>query len=455
MAEVVLKEKEKAPGYRLDHPDFGVVYRVTHAKGVITDFKKIEDDPLKVAPLVKVKVDDEESDDYIPLFFRPKELYWNTENPDHAATDINEEGRFYENAWMSFRGDDEVKVMLVDGTPYAVLAFLDGVPRIGEDIVKADDAGTIDYYQMSHRKSYGNGDEGWDGLALNLKKECELISRGPVTEKIEWWRVDSAELFFSWQADDVADLFGIRMCWGNRVRSEGGCYGESEYHCTQDCVDAEKAWAEAQGIQFNDTILVDAFDLGFTYSYNSNKWWLVVQLVPVGPILYVVCGLWMDISYTRRQVYGGWDGGYPRPYDGSGVYKDRERYLDMIGQTYYNDPGLETPPNITWDTTDGYPFSGQPICAFSMVKAGVYSKKLVQKIKDGIASIDIVAAKNLADAPNNKVDWLPNFLPDELTLQTQLTTDWILINWRDLTNNHLYVRPHTKAELQEAKLWPI
>ena len=37
---------------------------------------------------------------------------------------------------MSFRCDDEVVVMLKDGEPAAVVGFADGVPRIGENLIR-------------------------------------------------------------------------------------------------------------------------------------------------------------------------------------------------------------------------------------------------------------------------------------------------------------------------------
>ena len=179
MAEITVVEK--APGYRLDHPDFGVVCRVSYAKGVITEVKTLQDDPLKMASQAKVKVADEESD-FIPIFFCPKKQYWDTE--DHEAQDINQDEKLYENAWMSFRGDDEVKVMLCDGKAFAVIGFLDGVPRIGEDIIniyaeEGNGTGHKVSIQCSKKgQQYGEvdaGEIGPDGLNLGLKKEGTLI----------------------------------------------------------------------------------------------------------------------------------------------------------------------------------------------------------------------------------------------------------------------------------------
>ena len=60
--------------------------------------------------------------DFIPLWFYPKKQYWDT--PDHQAQDFNQDGLYYENAWMSFRGGDEVKVLLQEGVPKAAVVGL-------------------------------------------------------------------------------------------------------------------------------------------------------------------------------------------------------------------------------------------------------------------------------------------------------------------------------------------
>jgi len=131
----VLGVSEKyADSWRLDHPNFGDVYQTTYAKGVIYDFQKKEDDPITVYPKVKVKIDGEESENYLPIFFHPKTKYWDDDT--FTAKAYNNVGGYFEKAWMSFRGDDEVVVMLKEGKPICVLGFADGIPRIGENLIK-------------------------------------------------------------------------------------------------------------------------------------------------------------------------------------------------------------------------------------------------------------------------------------------------------------------------------
>jgi len=123
-----------ADSVRLDHPDVADVRKTTYAKGVITDFQKIKDDPIQVEPKVKVKGDDWGESDYIPILYRPKAEYWDDQK-GKKALDFDLTKGTYAGSWQSFRADDEVVVLLQEGVPVAVLGFADGVPRIGEDIV--------------------------------------------------------------------------------------------------------------------------------------------------------------------------------------------------------------------------------------------------------------------------------------------------------------------------------
>ena len=101
---------EKRPGsFRLNLADFGVVSKTTFAKGTVSDFQKVQDDPIQVQSLAKVKGAWGESD-FIPLFWCPKKQYWDLTS--HQAQDFNQANLYYENAWMSFRGGDEVIVLL-------------------------------------------------------------------------------------------------------------------------------------------------------------------------------------------------------------------------------------------------------------------------------------------------------------------------------------------------------
>lgn len=119
--------------YRLDHPDLGDVRKTFYAKGVITEFKKISDDPVRLASQVKVEVDGQESG-FIPLFYHPKAQYW--DDDDALATDVNQDDLYFEKAGMSFQSGDEVAVMFKEDVAVAAVGFADGVPRLGENVFK-------------------------------------------------------------------------------------------------------------------------------------------------------------------------------------------------------------------------------------------------------------------------------------------------------------------------------
>ena len=177
-------DEEGAKSLRLNHPDWGDVNKTTYVKGVITAFEQVQDDPIQVAPRVKVRVGDGAESGFIPLFFHPKEKYWDDAENNILATAFNEEQGHFNLAWQSFRVDDEVAVMLKEGVPIAVMGFADGVPRIGEDIFQMEYknfAGVSRIYQwqpsanvIGEGKGYPYGDfnienKGPDGLGLGLK----------------------------------------------------------------------------------------------------------------------------------------------------------------------------------------------------------------------------------------------------------------------------------------------
>ena len=149
---------EVAKSLRINHPDWKDVYNTTYVKGVLSDFKVKSEDPFQVVSMVKVKIDDVETEEFIPLFYHPKKGYWDDrgyrnelgnlkdgEKDRNYATDFKEKGEgneeeeahaYFVKAWMSFRCGDEVVVMLHEGVPIAVVGFADGVPRPGENLFK-------------------------------------------------------------------------------------------------------------------------------------------------------------------------------------------------------------------------------------------------------------------------------------------------------------------------------
>ena len=159
---MALSVVQKNANYRINHADFQDVGQITYALGTISDVQTLQADPIVPTSLVKVTGDWGESD-FIPLFYTPKKSYWDIcpdwltlyksqdLNPD-ALTSQNVADFYYKTAWTSFRPGDQVKVMLQapagggDLVPVAVLGFGDGVPRLGENIIKFDIEGNKFYY---------------------------------------------------------------------------------------------------------------------------------------------------------------------------------------------------------------------------------------------------------------------------------------------------------------------
>jgi hypothetical protein len=433
--EMELIEKYPA-SWRADHPNFGDVVKTTFAKGVISDFKKISDDPIEVESLIKVTGDWGESD-YLPILFCPKKLYW--DNDDALATDYNEESGFFEKAWMSFRGDDEVAVMLKEGVPVAVLAFADAVPRIGEDIVQFD-CDIPFKWQTSETTSiidfiYEN-ENGPDGLPLKLEKEAELIydELGP-------------------------DIIGG---W---------------YQLSVTCV------AELQ-TAIEDLTANTPFYIIFSgerKTYTVNKYWswtnekvngnkrCQIHLLTVGPILYLIAAIWN--SNYRTEHENGSSTELPCPSWGKVCYWQYFCVFPFAGcmppdpPAYYNDcdgpDGHITADaeaevaamNFTHQTADPADLSQyEKVKAIFRIYAAIYSDKLYEETKN--------------NPPN--MDWTTTGLglgfqlnpdpPAGFTFQWQTTNTLDTVKENIIVEDAIgmayHIRPHTKEELQDAGMWP-
>jgi hypothetical protein len=392
---------EKYPlSRRLDHPNFGEVCKTTFAKGVIADFEKIQDDPIAAKSRVKVEVGGVISD-YLPLFYHPKAQFWDTPAP--LATAYNEEGGYFEKAWMSFRGGDEVAVMLKEGVPVAVLGFADGVPRIGENILKANVGSGIFFYATTGLK-YTPGDSGPDGFPLRLLRECEVVQAE--TELI-------GETEYGGQ---ISNLWGADFGSIEEVYHPpgGGSYGWDSLDVYQN-TRRSTSYADYKISTYRD------------YYY---------YLVPIGPILF-----WIEASRGRTiKAYT----------ERTEVAPDEKNFIHAYMIKMYSIPPVEYPENviaaeakraeydISWDYGPGVPADTETKhCYIGDTYAALYSDELYQRAQ---------GAGSLSNRPL------------EFVLQTE-TGFWdyslyqALINLNDIDFS-MFARPHTKAELQAAGMWP-
>lgn len=360
---------EKAPGYRLDHPDWGVVGRVSYAKGTITEVQKLQDAPIKMASKVKVKVADEKSD-LLPLFYRPKKQYWDT--PEHQAQDINQAEKLYENAWMSFRGDDEVKVVLVEGKPVAVLGFADHIRRIGEDIIKI--------YTEQH-----------NGESHNLHLQCSKKGKQYLGVDANSIGPDNVDLGLAKEAALICDSY---------IEEDTfiGCKTINQLNIS--CGDPNACYAETS-----------------CQEYYYREW-----LVVVGPIMYIF-QCWAN---------------------------DGRDYIEQL--------------NGCISVTTGFTNYLRTTSPFSIL-AAPYSQELYDATVALGGSNSNLNAREIDENWHSIGDrgyWLdyPGFVYQEEFTMNIFNNINLNRMWADdetafdITKFALHIRPHTKAELQAAGMWP-
>ena len=388
---------EKYPlSRRLDHPNFGDVCKTTFAKGVISDFEKISDDPIMVKSRVKVTGDFGKSD-YIPLFYHPKAEYWDgpLADPPVLATDFDEETGAFKQAWQSFRSGDEVAVMLKEGVPVAVMGFSDGVPRIGEDVVKLEtqslhtswdfeDWEHPDYpsriganwpdafVRMNKADFHDEGEKGPDGLDLKLLLEAERYD-GPEEETVMGGTIPTPI-------------------------DHGAPYGSFYYN---------------EGIVSG---YVGEFQVYIKYTEGGSTVLtkIALWLIKVGPIVYAIYGKYRE-SYSKYISY-------------------------CVGDD--NEPPVGTITHIT------HTYSITRLC----VKAGIYKEGIEEEM---IATLGAYPDWNYLGGLS-----APNWWPVEvggMNLQADLTA---LLSYlcafdaKSFDEVQWFARPHTKAELQAASMWP-
>jgi hypothetical protein len=421
---------EKYPdSRRLDHPDFADVAATTYAKGVITEFEQTGDDPIRVESRVKVQVEATESAKFIPLFYHPKAQYW---DDGGLATAYNNAG-YFEKAWMSFRGDDEVAVMLKEGEPVAVMGFADGVPRIGEEVLQFE---TVDPFRwrMSKDEHYPS-ENGPDGLSLGLLQEAELISdesgeESSITQTIQFDRtatLDTVLTDMTMSGPTVIIFDGVRK----------------DFYMV-----------------IHDT---------WTNEHLKMRPRAQIHLAKVGPILYLIVS-WFNSGYRivteegssgpARSTYHKWCEHfhfciYPwagcMPPDPPAEVNTCENFPFVEAQVAA-DLANE---NAAHYTSPGFNLSdyAQATVAF-VIYAAPYSDELYEETKDNPPAFDFisrfVSAKTIPDPPTGFVrQWGQQYNIHD--------------HQHEYSDHHkvdseggmkLYTRPHTKEELQEAGMWP-
>jgi len=203
-------------------------------------------------------------------------------------------------------------------------------------------------------------------------------------------------------------------------------------------------YCREHGLTWEHKVYSDAFYLCWHHSWNDTKWKLVATAIPVGPILYVAYGLWRDGSggYDDYRGYFG-ETNIWVDYPNQAIYKGYQYLVDLIDKHFDHNPGFPIPSTIVTHDHYDYPFSDEWGCSFFILRAGIYSKELLERALD-IEGFDVKAMVERAMANEMAHDWLPEI--EGLYLQENLSKRWIMGNYRRLNHNYHYVRPHSKEE---------
>ena len=400
--------------YRLDQPNFGDVSKTAFAKGVISDFKI--DDPSDmigtIQSQVKVTGGWGESD-WIPLFYHPKAQYWDDDN--FKAIDFDQGKMIFKKTWMSFRCGDEVAVMVKAGTPVAVMGFADGVPRIGENILKVSfdtvaagenyllwgfyGQGEPENYPVAGLNPSGgvlnpwNGEEtGPDNLPLGLKTECPLVASGTVNTNRNGYYI--ATDYFPYT--DKQAPFGYFQQSGWEVTISG--QGTTNY---------------------------------------IREW-----LIPCGPFMYLISVLFTTqkekihiINYPGGPLATQWDDNQ----DSIGTVDiaiqsalfNKDVYDKLSGAPIINNKFGEP---IWYTVLDGFQYDNNNDAPFKMEYYNIPALPFF--------TID----RKFLSFLNGTNDTQPPDIPDNI---------WNLRNFVPLWETaKFFVRPHTKVEFQAASMWP-
>ncbi len=270
--------------YRLDHPHFQSVCKTKYAKGTIIDFYKISDNPLSVKSLVKVRVGDISYDQWVPIFYEPRDMYW--DDDESKAKEFDESNKFFKKAWMSFRGGDEVVVLMeydIDDSVYYpkyVIGFYDNYPRTGENLFKYK---TVDYSgKVGNRVVYVNtmdysiygilddeNDMGPDGKEIVLDEKCiQCITDIKQPYKYRFY-------LSGW-------IGGYNYC----LPGMGKIEVKPNVWCCED---------------YN----LYVWFLGEKYEHNDSSFIFKEYMFVIGPKLYVlqIIGTYMNVSFSRYWEY--------------------------------------------------------------------------------------------------------------------------------------------------------
>lgn len=500
MAEDFQIKKTKDKGkWCIYFPNVGEVYNTTYKKGVIKEFAKLRDDPIKVAPRVRVEIDGNKSD-FIPIFFKPKQQYWDTDA--ERTTQLNEVQKYYETSWQSFRCDDEVIVQCYKNQPAAVVGFYDGIPRIGESLIKIE-ASTVQtstlaqvFLHSAKQDFYKSEQEvGPDGEPLKLLKNCELIYQEESTKTLTYYLNHEGDPDYKpewWE-------YSIDYCeTSSHAWSEVGdsIAGEKSYNPLGGFT---QGFSQGTRIGSTTTVVRRYPKVKFKYVGRTHHY-----LCVVGPILYVIQILSM-VEPEKNPSFADYDKiSNSSSYEGKWSY---DQVMVILGfPPAWGEPDIvwtfENPQiavNAEWvDATNKYfervqerdcqiqeegekmvrslykcddPWEARGKIVLVEIAAGVYTKKLYDQVK-GAAKANYKSSQffgYLEDIEKGldefyteypglirQVKWVKSLdAANEGVFSGFPTYQWqyqwgneIPVDGIDMGTAKVYVRPHTKTDIE-------
>lgn len=492
-----LKPWEKTPGNRrLDHPDFRSVYETTYAKGTIKEFQVLQTNPIKVASMVKVEVDGQLHDEFIPLFYAPKEGFW--DDTEAKATDFDPERKCFKRAWMSFRAGDEVVVLLQKGVPKAVLGHYDNVPRVGEDLVlRVGGPNFPDKALCSMVRGHMVWDEYWGGYDWwadggFVPTDGETGPDGqPLNLRLKVARIDGPAQHYSFPPQYLHPQIYATNQWL-------WLYDEEDYrppfdlysYCRfRDFLCSDHAEPDPNEKYYDklidDTecptqrepinpvrVLNDAFARIRVNCLEYNSFYIRVTVHPivVGPVLYALYTAWYKPVDTGAGLkYCDHQRSTPRSYDGEAAYKDVKEWLETFEPAdWYTGVTTETPPgDVTEDPYYVHHLNEDYQAIACALYAGVYTPELYAALANSnlnpqVVPISFPDYRGIFGNFDPDSDWAEPLVPNGLHRQTTAVWGEPLTSY-DIMNNMFYmfddpdtlwIRPHTRTELVNAGLWP-
>lgn len=168
--------REVETGARINHPVYRDVYNTTFDKDVIVDFEIVDGLPSGMCQTEKYG--------WLPVFYHCKKHCY-----DESIRDL-QENKSLKGGVLAFEVDDEVKVLIEEGTPKCVIGPFKqySPPRMCKDIIRiSGNSGLYEhYFVVSVGKALEN-DKDYYGDTPLCEHEATVFYDGFVADETGWW----------------------------------------------------------------------------------------------------------------------------------------------------------------------------------------------------------------------------------------------------------------------------